>query len=88
MPEEAPYDPYIPAGGQGGQAQGAGNARTQALQAVSQDSLRDGLVDEFEAGLRRREMPAATNDVSSDLPQQRVYPPRRPPTTNTTPFYE
>jgi vesicle-associated membrane protein 4 len=38
MPEqEAPYDPYIPSGGQAGaQQQGAGgNARTQALQAVS-----------------------------------------------------
>lgn len=37
MPEqEAPYDPYIPSGqpaAQQGQA-GAGNARTQALQAV------------------------------------------------------
>jgi hypothetical protein len=36
MPEEAPYDPYIPSGGQPPAAQqGAGNARTQALQAVS-----------------------------------------------------
>jgi hypothetical protein len=37
MPEDTPYDPYIP-GGQGAapQQQGAGgNARTQALQAVS-----------------------------------------------------
>ena len=42
MPEgEAPYDPYIPAGGQG-QQQGAGNARTQALQAVSLDCDSDG----------------------------------------------
>jgi len=45
MPEgEAPYDPYIPAGGQG-QQQGAGNARTQALQAVS---LLDGDFDGFD----------------------------------------
>ncbi len=34
MPEDAPYDPYIPSG-QAAPAQGAGNARTQALQAVS-----------------------------------------------------
>lgn len=34
MPEDAPYDPYIPAG-QSGASQGQGNARTQALQAVS-----------------------------------------------------
>jgi hypothetical protein len=32
---EPAYDPYIPAGGNAGQAQnGAGNARTQALQQV------------------------------------------------------
>jgi hypothetical protein len=31
--EEAPYDPYIPSG-QAAPQQGAGNARTQALQAV------------------------------------------------------
>ncbi|KAK3330607.1 synaptobrevin [Apodospora peruviana] len=31
MPEDAPYDPYIPSG-QPGPQQGAGNARTQALQ--------------------------------------------------------
>ena len=33
MPEEAPYDPYIPSG-QAAPAQGAGGSRTQALQAV------------------------------------------------------
>jgi vesicle-associated membrane protein 4 len=36
---EQPYDPYIPSGGQGGAAPGAGqnpgNQRTAALQAVS-----------------------------------------------------
>ena len=39
--QEAPYDPYIPSGQQqqqGGQQQG-GNARTQALQAVSCEFL-------------------------------------------------
>ena len=35
MPEQdAPYDPYIPSG-QSAQNQQGGNARTQALQAVS-----------------------------------------------------
>jgi len=35
--QDAPYDPYIPSGQQGGQGQqqGGGNSRTQALQAVS-----------------------------------------------------
>ena len=33
---QEPYDPYIPSGGGGGAAPGgAGNTRTQALQAVS-----------------------------------------------------
>ena len=35
MPEDAPYDPYIPSGQAAPQQQAAGNARTQALQAVS-----------------------------------------------------
>jgi hypothetical protein len=36
MPEqEAPYDPYIPSGQAGAQQGAGGNARTQALQAVS-----------------------------------------------------
>ena len=36
MPEEAPYDPYIPSGQAAPGQQGAGGtARTQALQAVS-----------------------------------------------------
>lgn len=34
MPEDAPYDPYIPSG-EAAPAQGAGGSRTQALQAVS-----------------------------------------------------
>lgn len=44
MPEDAPYDPYIPSGqaAGGAQQQGAGgNARTQALQAVSCDAFLD-----------------------------------------------
>ena len=36
---EAPYDPYIPAGGQGGGGQQPGNQRTAALQAVGLQSL-------------------------------------------------
>jgi len=39
---DAPYDPYIPAGGAAagaGPQQGAGNARTQALQEVSCNSF-------------------------------------------------
>ncbi|KAJ9155654.1 hypothetical protein NKR23_g1925 [Pleurostoma richardsiae] len=40
MPEDAPYDPYIPAGGAAaGTQQGAGNARTQALQAQIDDTV-------------------------------------------------
>jgi len=38
MPEEAPYDPYIPSG-QAAPAQGAGNPRTQALQAQIDDTV-------------------------------------------------
>ncbi|KAH7362269.1 synaptobrevin-domain-containing protein [Plectosphaerella cucumerina] len=41
MPEDAPYDPYIPsgqAGAQGG-AQPGGNQRTQALQAQIDDTV-------------------------------------------------
>ncbi|GKT62674.1 LOW QUALITY PROTEIN: synaptobrevin [Colletotrichum tofieldiae] len=36
MPEDAPYDPYIPSGQAAPQQQGGsgGNARTQALQAL------------------------------------------------------
>lgn len=50
MPDEAPYDPYIPSGQAGGAPQqGAGNARTQALQAVGGtfnvcDYLGDGII--------------------------------------------
>ena len=37
MPDQdAPYDPYIPSGGQPAQGQAGGNPRTQALQAVSE----------------------------------------------------
>jgi len=36
---EAPYDPYIPAGGQGGGAQPGGNQRTAALQAQIDDTV-------------------------------------------------
>ncbi len=42
MPEEAPYDPYIPSGGGAAptqQQQPTGNARTQALQSVSSISV-------------------------------------------------
>ncbi|OLN96423.1 Synaptobrevin-like protein 1 [Colletotrichum chlorophyti] len=42
MPEDAPYDPYIPSGQSGAapQQQGAGgNARTQALQAQIDDTV-------------------------------------------------
>jgi vesicle-associated membrane protein 4 len=41
MPEDAPYDPYIPAGGAGAQQgqQAGGNARTQALQAQIDDTV-------------------------------------------------
>jgi vesicle-associated membrane protein 4 len=39
MPEDAPYDPYIPAGQGGAPAQGQGNARTQALQAQIDDTV-------------------------------------------------
>ncbi|EQB59243.1 synaptobrevin [Colletotrichum gloeosporioides Cg-14] len=42
MPEDAPYDPYIPSGqaAGGAQQQGAGgNARTQALQAQIDDTV-------------------------------------------------
>ncbi|WYZ39448.1 hypothetical protein EsH8_III_001362 [Colletotrichum jinshuiense] len=42
MPEDAPYDPYIPSGQAGAapQQQGAGgNARTQALQAQIDDTV-------------------------------------------------
>jgi hypothetical protein len=35
MPEDAPYDPYIPTGQAAPQQGAGGNARTQALQAVS-----------------------------------------------------
>ncbi|KIX93749.1 uncharacterized protein Z520_10655 [Fonsecaea multimorphosa CBS 102226] len=38
MSSEAPYDPYIPAGGQGG-AQPASNQRTAALQAQIDDTV-------------------------------------------------
>lgn len=47
MPEEAPYDPYIPSGQSAPQkgAQGAGgNSRTQALQAVRTSDLRDAVL--------------------------------------------
>jgi vesicle-associated membrane protein 4 len=41
MPEQqdAPYDPYIPSGQAGAQQDGAGNARTQALQAQIDDTV-------------------------------------------------
>jgi hypothetical protein len=45
MPEQdAPYDPYIPSGQAPAAQQGTGNARTQALQAVSlvSDAFGDG----------------------------------------------
>ncbi|CAJ2503711.1 Uu.00g111050.m01.CDS01 [Anthostomella pinea] len=37
--QDTPYDPYIPAGGQQGQQQQGGNARTQALQAQIDDTV-------------------------------------------------
>jgi vesicle-associated membrane protein 4 len=37
--QDAPYDPYIPSGPGGAPQQQGGNARTQALQAVSFSSL-------------------------------------------------
>ncbi|KAM0326168.1 hypothetical protein ACHAQA_006763 [Verticillium albo-atrum] len=44
MPEDAPYDPYIPSGQAGaapqaGESQQGGNARTQALQAQIDDTV-------------------------------------------------
>ncbi|KAL2757671.1 hypothetical protein ACRALDRAFT_1060991 [Sodiomyces alcalophilus JCM 7366] len=42
MPEDAPYDPYIPSGQSGAgdsQQQGGGNTRTQALQAQIDDTV-------------------------------------------------
>ncbi|CRK01993.1 Synaptobrevin 1 like protein [Verticillium longisporum] len=44
MPEDAPYDPYIPSGQAGAASHGAesqqgGNARTQALQAQIDDTV-------------------------------------------------
>jgi len=39
MADERPYDPYIPAGGQGGGAQQGGNQRTAALQAQIDDTV-------------------------------------------------
>ncbi|KAK1995826.1 synaptobrevin [Colletotrichum falcatum] len=42
MPEDAPYDPYIPSGGQPATTQqggAGGNARTQALQAQIDDTV-------------------------------------------------
>ncbi|KAH8886813.1 synaptobrevin [Thozetella sp. PMI_491] len=41
MPEEAPYDPYIPSGGAAPtqQSQPTGNARTQALQSQIDDTV-------------------------------------------------
>jgi vesicle-associated membrane protein 4 len=40
MPDQdAPYDPYIPSGQGAPQPQGAGNARTQALQAQIDDTV-------------------------------------------------
>jgi len=39
MPEDAPYDPYIPSGQGAPQQQPAGNARTQALQAQIDDTV-------------------------------------------------
>jgi len=41
MPEDSPYDPYIPSGQAGGAPpqQGTGNARTQALQAQIDDTV-------------------------------------------------
>jgi hypothetical protein len=71
MPEqEAPYDPYIPSGQAGAQQQqgAGGNARTQALQAVScfPNDLIDALVL-FRAGLgcdTWRQRLLVTDDVS------------------------
>lgn len=45
MPEDAPYDPYIPSGQAAPQQGAGGNARTQALQAVRYLFPDDGFGD-------------------------------------------
>ncbi|KAJ6446823.1 Ferric/cupric reductase transmembrane component 7 [Purpureocillium lavendulum] len=69
MPEqEAPYDPYIPSGGQAGSQQGGapGNPRTQALQAQIDDTV--GVMrDNIKNVARRGEQLDALQDKTDNL---------------------
>jgi len=68
MPEDAPYDPYIPSG-QAAPAGGQGNARTQALQAVSSSLIPGALVDGFGPGLRSFSMGRPSPSSHPALPK-------------------
>ncbi|RKU45549.1 SNAP receptor, synaptobrevin [Coniochaeta pulveracea] len=68
MPEEAPYDPYIPSGQAGTTQPSAGNARTQALQAQIDDTV--GVMrDNINKVSQRGERLDALQDKTDNLAQ-------------------
>lgn len=83
MPEDAPYDPYIPSGqaAGGAQQQGAGgNARTQALQAVSCDAFLDraSLFSRWTGSLVAPDCPTPDDDDPTELPARLNMSPMTP----------
>ncbi|SPN99991.1 probable synaptobrevin (v-SNARE) homolog [Cephalotrichum gorgonifer] len=69
MPEDTPYDPYIPSGQAGGNAPGGGqggNNRTQALQAQIDDTV-DVMRDNINKVSQRGERLDALQDKTDNL---------------------
>ncbi|KEZ39355.1 hypothetical protein SAPIO_CDS10048 [Scedosporium apiospermum] len=66
--QDAPYDPYIPSGQQGGQGQqqGGGNSRTQALQAQIDDTV-DVMRENINKVSQRGERLDALQDKTDNL---------------------
>ncbi|KAK4458277.1 putative synaptobrevin [Cladorrhinum samala] len=63
-----PYDPYIPAGGQGGAPQGAGDARTQALkQQIDEtvDVMRQNMTKASQRGEHLDRLRDKTDDLAN-----------------------
>jgi len=68
MPEEAPYDPYIPAGQAGSTQPAPGNARTQALQAQIDDTvgvMRDNINKVSQRGERLDSLQDKTDNLAT-----------------------
>ncbi|CAI4211172.1 unnamed protein product [Parascedosporium putredinis] len=64
--QDAPYDPYIPAGQQGQGQQAGGNARTQALQAQIDDTV-DVMRENINKVSQRGERLDALQDKTDNL---------------------